>query len=332
MDIEFHYYLTYLIAAKAGFSAEDSEILAYSCQLTDDNTEIYEISKGTGQSYSNYISQTSDILKPKEELFRIYSHFHFVPGFPEEATARRKDGKMHWLNTTPNSENANMIFDAALRTDNLYRIGIACHAFADTFAHQNFIGYYDSFNHMSGILGNVIPQIGHAHALHNPDWPAHIWVDERLFDDISTVFNYERFKSAAMYMYQRLRRYKNKSITENDLKNEAWSVGNFVVGAIGKTDKNNDRKDERISGYCRLGKNQDCGEKEIPEYVKNSWFDEAINEDGFKPIVSDLTWKDSTKYKDTNWYKFQEAVKQHQNETWDILKGRNFAHVQLEKL
>jgi hypothetical protein len=37
MDIEFHYYMTYLIAVRAGFTPADSTIVAQSAQEIDDN-------------------------------------------------------------------------------------------------------------------------------------------------------------------------------------------------------------------------------------------------------------------------------------------------------
>lgn len=171
MDLEFHYYITHLIAARAGFSNGKVKTIAYSSQYTVDNTFIFNISIGTSEEYSNYISQTMDILKPQMDLFRIYPLFHFIQGDPLSATARRKDGKMHRLITTPDSENANKIFYEAAKSNNLYRLGIACHAYADTFAHQNFVGYYDVTNSFAGLLEAAIPNIGHACALHKPDWP-----------------------------------------------------------------------------------------------------------------------------------------------------------------
>jgi hypothetical protein len=120
MDIEFHYYITYVIALRAGFNAEDSYVLAYSSQYTDDNTTIFKISQGTGDEYySNYISQTSDITKPKNELMRIYPIFHFMPGPKEEIesnTALRRDGKFHILNTIPDNGNARLTLKAAFET------------------------------------------------------------------------------------------------------------------------------------------------------------------------------------------------------------------------
>ncbi|MDP6564329.1 MAG: ATP-binding protein, partial [Alphaproteobacteria bacterium] len=115
MDIEFHYYMTYLIAAKAGLGAAEAGLLAHASQYIDDNDLRFEIDKGQGSAYRNYISQTMNILKPKASLLRIYPIFHFIPGDPQSQSAWRKDGKMHWLNTTPNSDNANRVMDAAVR-------------------------------------------------------------------------------------------------------------------------------------------------------------------------------------------------------------------------
>ena len=58
MDIEFHYYLTYLIAARAGLPPPDALTLAWACQYTDDNTMICVIDAGLPTEYTNYISQT----------------------------------------------------------------------------------------------------------------------------------------------------------------------------------------------------------------------------------------------------------------------------------
>ncbi len=105
MDFEFHYYLTGIIANRAGFSEEDASIIAYASQFVDDNDVILDVGdRQSKQVYSNYISQTMDIFKPGKTLMRIYSVFHFMPGDPMAESARRSDGKMHILNTTPDNE------------------------------------------------------------------------------------------------------------------------------------------------------------------------------------------------------------------------------------
>jgi hypothetical protein len=342
MDIEFHYYMTYLIAARAGFNTDDASIIAFASQLTDDNCVVFEISKNKKTEYSNYISQTMNILKPKKDLLRIYSHFHFIPGTPTAPEAKRKDGKMHWLNTTPDSENVNLIFDRAVETKDLYRIGISCHSFADTFAHQNFIGFYDKFNSRHGALDTILPAIGHATFLTYPDQPAQIWSDDRLFENIHIIYNKERFKLAAEKIYKKLKKFNSPNVGGQELNDEADKLTADLDYAIGETDKNNVKQEARINRYIELSQRAEYGSKTIDGYKSKRWINDAVEEDLFKLQIEDddalnmlnpfhmpLNWKDETNYKTTNWYKFQEAVKNHQNDVWQLLEKRNFANVEL---
>jgi len=72
--------------------------------------------------------------------------------------------------------------------------------------------------------------------------------------------------------------------------------------------------------------------------------DEAVNEEihGLRDrsdfILSCLdlwpdvfTWRDRAgdAYRQTPWYRFQEAVKAHQRETWQLLANRNFLALEL---
>ena len=43
MDIEYHYYITYLIAIKSGFETHEAYTIAYSSQFVDDNCYEYII-------------------------------------------------------------------------------------------------------------------------------------------------------------------------------------------------------------------------------------------------------------------------------------------------
>ena len=117
MDIEFHYYITYIIALRSGFKVHDAHTIAYSSQYTDDNDTPYEI-QHVNFPYENYISQTMDITKPKDELLRIHPYFHFFPGTKREIVNNsypRKDGKLHLLNTIPNNMNVKRLFAKSLK-------------------------------------------------------------------------------------------------------------------------------------------------------------------------------------------------------------------------
>jgi hypothetical protein len=196
MDIEFHYWITGIIAHAAGFTEDEAKVIAYCCQYVDDNDVSLTVKdRSSDEVYINFISQTINILKPKADLMRIYPIFHFVPGDPVAHSAQRRDGKMHLFNTTPYNESAQRLLQDAFTAEEkfrLYRIGVATHSFADTWAHQNFTGWYDSFN---AVGKNVVPNIGHADAFHQPDWVGLLWTDKRLVE--GEINNNHRFLSAA---------------------------------------------------------------------------------------------------------------------------------------
>jgi len=343
VDIEFHYYMTYLIAAKAGFGAKDALTIATACYYVDDNDMVLQIDQGMASGYSNYISQTKNILRPGGKLFRIYPLFHFIPGEPQNPTAWRKDGKMHWLNTTPDSENANKILDAALATGNLYRIGVASHAYADTWAHQNFVGYFDDFNAMKGPLCLALPNIGHADAGRDPDQPALVWQDKRLLHE--RVDNRTKFLEAAEHLLRKFCRYLDVTLAESVLNEKIGELRQDLDWAIGAQDPTNGKKEERVARYRELSEKVAYGDRKLPKYDGEQWLDDAIDEKvrGLRdrcelplvrldPLKDGYFWKDRRNFKQSPWYCFQEAVKTHQQDAWEILEQSNMQGLELPEL
>ena len=284
-----------------------------------------------------------NILKPKAKLFRIYPVFHFIPGDPKAETAWRKDGQMHWLNTTPNSKNAHLILSTAFKTGNLYRMGIALHGYADTWAHQNFTGYYNEFNSMTKPLSPAVPDIGHAEAGHNPDWPALVWKDKRLIQ--SRVDNRARFLQAASRMLDHIARYIDPLMPEKELQNRKTQLTTDLDRCIGARDPSNQLEKERVARYEEMAQTEPYGRTAIRPYDPDQWMDEAVNEDvrglrdrsdffvnRWDPLTDIYTWKDSLHYTGTHWYLFQEAVKQHQEETLAILMENNLKGLELPEL
>jgi len=310
MDIEFHYYMTFIIARRAGFSPNDSSVIAYSSQYTDDNTDdktgSFYISQDTPDAYERYISQTVNILKPQKELMRIYPVFHFLPGSLTEIagdSARRADGKLHLMNTIPNSLSARKVLAEALDLHDLYRIGIATHTFSDTFAHQNFVGADDGFNDMAGLLEKLIPSVGHADAKHSPDVPSEIWQDKRLVPSHASIDNKPRFLDAAGCLFDL---YRGRSVDDDARRNLLADLSN----AIGDSTST---KARRVGNYRAL-----IGE-EFTKYDKDTWFREAVSFTTADASIGGDTvpgtqtlwvWKDN--YRENHWFKFQEAVKAHQ--------------------
>ena len=317
MDTEFHYYMTGIIAKAAGFSNDEAKTIATASEYVDENDVCLKIEdRSGGEVYENYISQTMNILKPKRRLMRIYPVFHFVPGDPMDDGACRTDGKMHLLNTTPGNEIADNLINAAFKSPEdvrLYRIGIATHAFADTWAHQNFVGWYDYFNNIGM---DPKPDIGHADAEHHPDWPAHRWEDERLVEN--EIDNTERYINAAENIYNKYRGYlelvnRNADTGWDDLCSQ-------LIAAMGSSFSGNSNcySEERISRYNKIA-------PWPGEFDEAEWFDAAIEtkvrglKDSDKGLLSMFTmlrdklyWRDGVDREKTDWFRFQESVKEHQ--------------------
>ncbi|MDD4617513.1 MAG: hypothetical protein PHW76_10510, partial [Alphaproteobacteria bacterium] len=142
MDVEFHYYITYLLATRAGFIPAEARKIAIASQAVDDNKIFCGISDASGARYKNQISQTIDILKPAAELAHIYPVFHFVPwgglaGNGTRPPSPRKRGGWPETTAAPNSVIARKMVRNAFglppsSEERIYRIGIALHAYADT--------------------------------------------------------------------------------------------------------------------------------------------------------------------------------------------------------
>jgi hypothetical protein len=313
MDIEFHYHWTLLIAARAGFKPEEARTIAYASQYTDDNKHIRTIDEGKPSRYVNYISQTFDQMKPKPELYRVYLLFHFMPGDAQAPSARRRNGAMNYLNTTPGSQNVEWMMRRALESGDLFRIGIAAHVYADSWAHQNFTGYNSSFNMMpNNLLSKVIPyHIGHVWAGQDPDKMTLRWTDERLIRANEQVDNTERFLDAARSMFRMFATHRswNRSVIEE----EAALLVSDLAACLAGTDASEEGTKKRLLRYLALaGKPAYC-DQPYPLYHKEEWFKKAVTND---------QWKDRQGYQQTEWYRFQEAVQGHQKDGKEYLLER----------
>ncbi|MDO9578413.1 MAG: hypothetical protein Q7J16_11055 [Candidatus Cloacimonadales bacterium] len=314
MNIEFHYYITKYLALMSGFESDEANIIAYASQYVDDNSTRYSIEKPDGTIYENYISQTYDITKPVAKLMRIYLLFHFLPGDPTSYKARRRDGKMHVLMTTPASHHAQGIFFEATKSENLYLLGIASHMLSDSVSHQNFVGTFDEVNAIKGLWQKLTPNIGHADAGYKPDIPNLLWEDPRLISEFAHIDNRERVILAAQKLYS-----DYVMITSNPNK---WSaVKETVIDIIGDPleekdiSRYKDQKEARIGKIRGILKEFDADE----EYDPHSWFHQAVdvdvklfNDEKFKydPIKDKMKFKE--KYEFSDWFRFQQAVRDYQ--------------------
>ena len=150
MDLDYHYGAMYVMSRWAKFGSANSNIIATSCQLVDDNYdqnpfsdagEDADMANGINVRYSAQNVLGNVTSKGNKE---IWIPFHFLPGLEgdsdEEKLVCKKDGVL-----------AQKLADRLLETtlDNSdfgFRLGIGLHAYADSWAYQGFSGLKDSIN------------------------------------------------------------------------------------------------------------------------------------------------------------------------------------------
>lgn len=324
MNVEFHYYIIHFLANQAGFPEEDARTIAYSSQFVDHNIISYSVKTDSG-SYQTFPTQNYGFWDDYFPL-EAYIPFHFFPGDPDYAKGKRLDGRKNPLSCTPNSPHVKELLLSALKTRNLYRVGIALHTYADSWAHQNFSGRLEDWNKMEA--RSPIPAIGHAQALRKPDDPGLIWRDGRLSRDYQKISNHDRVLSAARMIYKYLCTYNRRDF--DDVEVIEWKLAELIGEPGQKTSA------ERISDLII--------EEGIEKYRRSDWLKSAINlteDPGDSEIFAGydkLLWlKDAVLYRssivertpveakpgfyESELFKWLESARDHLAEARRILKG-----------
>jgi hypothetical protein len=282
MNIEFHYYSLYYLCVSAGFSESDAETIALSSQLVDESISPREVFLNGRRLFTevtqNYVFWDEDVGA------QIYRPFHFIPGDPEEAATKRIDEKASPYVVTADSPLSRDILITALRTQNLFRIGIALHSYADTWAHQNYSGKSEKLNSLDP--SSIIPSVGHLQALKRPDIPGGRWTDTRLKPEFAGVVNAERFAIAAKMVYRFLSTYNKRGFIDED----------SVVGKLETIWKS--------SGVFRGSDSEGRAadyiiELDVPAFGKRSWLSRAMER------IPESAWRGSLL---ESW---NEAAKEH---------------------
>ncbi|HCB92542.1 MAG TPA: hypothetical protein DEP57_01815 [Selenomonas sp.] len=240
MDIDFHYGTIYVLSRWAKFCSANSNIIATSSQLVDDNydtnpfsdaEEEKNIAQGVHVRYSSQNIWGNVTGKGNRE---IWIPFHFLPGLQGDTDADK-------LICKKNSELSNKLADRLLETtldnsDFAFRLGIGLHVFADTWAHQEFAGINNTINKVqdliftsqgsliekvigdlvgaSGMLSKVLDELmplGHAAAVHCPDMPYIWWKSGERFTDGRK--NWDEFLEAAEECFRILQSVSCEPVT-----------------------------------------------------------------------------------------------------------------------
>lgn len=275
MNSLFHYYTIFYLAQQAGFAHDECDILAYSSQYLDNALVAYSVQTDDG-TYDTIATHHFGFWDKSRE-WTIWIPFHFFPGGPEANSSevilnsagkrmtvapRREDGLTNPLNVVANSERVKALLVSALKSRNLYRVGIALHTYADSWAHQNFSGKSEQWNRLDP--NSPLPPIGHAQKLRDPDHVDSIWIDPRLAGPEKSVDSRKRNLAAAGRIYRYLATFNRRSFADEELVLDNLER---ILGAPGEKEQ-----DERINDFVI-----ECG---MEKYTRTRWRGEAFTGEG----------------------------------------------------
>ena len=240
MDLDFHYGTMYVLSRWAKFGSANSNIIATSSQLVDDNfdttpfsdeEEKKNLAAGIHVRYSCQNIWGNITGKGNGEM---WIPFHFLPGLQGDTVEDKLVCKKH-------SELSKKLEKRLLETtlDNSdfgFRLGVGLHVFADTWAHQEFAGINNTINRVKNLIfatqgsmmGRVINDIvgsspmlskildelmplGHAAAVHCPDMPYIWWKSGERF--MEGRKNWDEFLEAAEECFRILQAVSCEPVT-----------------------------------------------------------------------------------------------------------------------
>ncbi len=164
MNLDFHYYGTYLAACIAGYSRQQAEQIAYAAELTDDNTKQTFLSNAdfeqipTSRETSEIVAEAASFLiayglEDERRAQEIWGCFHFLPGnLDDRIRYQGKTSKLGWnfyrdseakfkQMCLPNGSLVEEMVNHLVSLDpDMEEIGLKMHVLADTWAHAYFAG------------------------------------------------------------------------------------------------------------------------------------------------------------------------------------------------
>jgi len=211
MQKDFHYYTVMVLAHIAGFLPAQARTIAYSSQFVDDSTDSGQIEVGQYRYDTVRTAHLGLHVFSWNVHKKIYFPFHFVPSL-------RWDGEFSPYATRADCPLARLLVERALAERGElrpYQLGVALHAYADSWAHEGFSGRRHKENDVKVlrrfvngkwrrcrktwdvVLDLFRARVGHLQAYAYPDLPYERWryVDYR--GRTHERDNVERFSQAA---------------------------------------------------------------------------------------------------------------------------------------
>jgi hypothetical protein len=333
----------------AGLDLDFSFKIAYSSQYVDDSTESKKIylydKKGKEIGFIDPIRTAHNGLESfwQEVWEKVYYPFHFIPG-------NEGEGEEEKYITTAGCKNviANELLNLAIKTENPYRIGIALHAYADTFSHQNFSGRWSEVNSVKKlfvysnlskklvfnlkllllkILRKPIPAIGHVEAYKVPDISYYNWVYFNYRNKYIPASNETRYMNFTEDVYKNylcklsLRAGENEPEEFDNLRDKILR-GINVEGSLKKRCKYWKKLIMTKLGYSKYPKEYD--------YHRYKWRKEAffgrVSWDREKRLdrrIIKMIPRDN--FPESNWVNFHRSALAHRKEALKILFNKGLS-------
>lgn len=336
MQIDFHHTATYVAARLGGLDHDDASVVATAAEYVDGATQSGVIRFEDGSAYSRQ-SSAHKALDYRNfgglAQSRVWIPFHFLPGnggLP--AGEVPAGGRVAQLVTRPDSPPARdmvrMAIEERRRPWGLHRLGITMHVYADTWAHQGFVGINHKINdatELSDVAGTEAADVlgrlagwfigaslplGHGTVLSLPDRPWIRWQYRNGLGELIVRNNPEDYLSAADAMCRAVQRF-----VRGDPYADVGGLPPFDADKIwaliqqpGETDERHQRWIAAIAdGTFSFGPAQVAYVHDGP----GSWKHDAL---GTNDVQSELIFR--PEFAHSHYKRFHDALQQHR---FDVL-------------
>jgi len=336
-----HFYAVYYLCVKAGFDSEEAERIATSSQYVDDALESEQMGLTDGHSkygFDPVCTQHMSLRSLGEVVSdKVYFPFHFMPA----ADLRHPNKKTITIPFDKNQA-VRRVLDRALHSKNTYRIGIALHAMADSYSHENFSGEWSTINAIGRVrcifrrrimpkspvvsfiwilsqsiktktrmvLCPFLPEIGHLKAYDIPDYPFAIWKYRDENGKVVIRNNPELYTACMMKLFGCLKQIRGSKKVEDQEERDIESTINKSTDISASLQK-------RVRFWRRLLRHEGYKTKYNPIQWKRAAFKEnALALKEMKPMSKRVyrvrgTIEDFLK---SDYYRFHDAAKNHRIE------------------
>jgi len=300
MQKDFHYYVTAMLARYAGFTPDQSRLIAWCSQYVDDATESFQLHLSNGRVVETTMTAHYHVKSFSTGVQRdVYECFHFPP-------AGLKNGTFSFR-TQPDPPVLKSLLEDILKEKEtgsgplsneghpfwMYRLGIALHTYMDSWSHQSFSGRLHRENDVGRIYsgdskGNwkrmtledwmcdLAPSVGHCQAGHLVDHP-HRHLKYQVYDPAAGSFrmkvrhNPVQFEKASKHCLKQLRKFSGSGSKWDD-NEDAMKAIRFLVNS------KMDDAEERIMAFKKHRSYRPFRKlfSGKGKYDENGWPDEAF--------------------------------------------------------